>query len=106
MTKVKPFEFQICTNLLSPVVLAVEKTQPFLWVYVAMPLFNFNWVPCTNAFIEISLNRSEAEFKEFEPRLKFKPPLKYGWFHLKLYSIFQDLSRRLIETGFCGILDF
>ena len=27
----------------------------------------------------------EAEFKEFEPRLKFKPRLKYGWFHLKLY---------------------
>ena len=24
----------------------------------------------------------EAEFKEFEPRLKFKPRLKYGWFHL------------------------
>ena len=23
----------------------------------------------------------EAEFKEFEPRLKFKPQLKYGWFH-------------------------
>ena len=29
-------------------------------------------------------SRPEAEFKEFEPRLKF------GWFHLKLYSIFQD----------------
>ena len=42
----------------------------------------------------------EAEFKEFEPRLKFKPMFKYGWFHLKLYSIFLDLSRRLIETGF------
>ena len=27
----------------------------------------------------------EAEFKEFEQRLKFKPRLKYGWFHLKLY---------------------
>ena len=27
----------------------------------------------------------EAEFKEFVPRLKFQPPLKYGWFHLKLY---------------------
>ena len=27
----------------------------------------------------------EAEFKEFEPRLKFKPQLKYGWFHFKLY---------------------
>ena len=38
--------------------------------------------------------------KEFDPRLKFKPRLKYGLFHLKLYSIFQDLSRRSIETGF------
>ena len=45
-------------------------------------------------------SRSEAEFKEFEPRLKSKLRLKYGWFHIKLYSIFQDLSRRLIETGF------
>ena len=42
----------------------------------------------------MSSESSEAEFKEFEPRLK------YGWFHLKLYSIFQDLSRRSIETGF------
>ena len=40
---------------------------------------------------------SEAEFKEFKPRLK------YGWFHLKLYSNFQDLSQRLIETGFWQI---
>ena len=46
---------------------------------------------------------SKAEFKEFDPRLKFKPRLKYGWFHLKLYSIFQDLSRRSIETGFWQI---
>ena len=28
---------------------------------------------------------AEAEFKEFERRLKFKPRLKYSWFHLKLY---------------------
>ena len=28
----------------------------------------------------------EAEFIEFERRLR------YGWFHLKLYSVFQDLS--------------
>ena len=41
-----------------------------------------------------------SEFNEFEPRLKFKPQLKYGWFYLKLYLIFQDLSRRSIETGF------
>ena len=26
----------------------------------------------------------EAEFKEFERRLKFKLRLKYGWFRLKL----------------------
>ena len=37
-----------------------------------------------------------AEFKEFERRFKFKPRLKYGWFHFKLYQMFQDLSRRLI----------
>ena len=37
-----------------------------------------------------------AEFKEFERRFKFKPRLKYGWIHLKLYKMFQDLIRRLI----------
>ena len=42
---------------------------------------------------------SEAEFKEFERWFKFKPRLKYSWFHLKLYSIFPDLSRCLIETA-------
>ena len=39
---------------------------------------------------------SVAEFKEFEWRFKFKPRFKYGWSHLKLYQMFQDLSRRLI----------
>jgi len=51
----------------------------------------------TNIFFKkliLHISSSEAEFKEFEPRLK------YGWFHLKLYSILQDLSRRSIETGF------
>ena len=37
---------------------------------------------------------SVAEFKEIERRFKFKPRFKYGWFHLKLYQMFQDLSRR------------
>ena len=36
-----------------------------------------------------------AEFKEFELRFKLKSRFKYGWFHLKLYQMFQDLSRRL-----------
>ena len=31
--------------------------------------------------------------------------LKYGWFHLKLYSMFQDLRRCSIETGFWQIWD-
>ena len=43
-----------------------------------------------------SLRYPVAEFKEFERRFKFKPRLKYGWFHLKLYQMFQDLNRRLI----------
>ena len=46
-----------------------------------------------------------SEFNEFEPRLKFKLRLKYDWFHLKLYLMFQDLSRRSIEIGFWGIQD-
>ena len=33
------------------------------------------------------------------PNLK-KLSLKYNWFHLKLYLIYQDLSRRSIQTGF------
>ena len=37
---------------------------------------------------------TEPEFKELEQRLK------YDWFLLKLYSMFQELSRRSIETGF------
>jgi len=44
----------------------------------------------------IILYKPVAEFKEFERRFIFKPGLKYGWFHLKLYQMFQDLSHRLI----------
>ena len=44
----------------------------------------------------------EAKFKEFEPRIKFETRLKYGWLHLKLYSMFQDLSRCSIEPVFGG----
>ena len=50
-------------------------------------------------------DRSKAEFKEFKPWFKFKPRLKFYWFHLSLYKIFQDLSRRSFETGFRGILE-
>ena len=43
-----------------------------------------------------AINTPGAELKEFERRFKFKPHLRYGWFHLKLYQMFQDLSWRLI----------
>ena len=38
-----------------------------------------------------------TEFKEFEPRL-------FWWFPLNLFQIFQEISRRSIETGFWGNL--
>ena len=38
----------------------------------------------------------EAEFKEFEPRLK------YGWFHLNSYQIFQDSNRFQLKPVFGG----
>ena len=40
----------------------------------------------------------EADFKEFEPRLK------YFWFRIKVYSIFQDLNRQSIKTVFLAYL--
>ena len=46
------------------------------------------------------LRTTEAELKGFKARLEFETRLKHGWFHLKLYSVFQDLSRRSIGTGF------
>ena len=71
-----------------------------------------NVTPCfqkkiTFHFMKIFSNvnkfpQPETEFKEFDLRL-FKPWLKFGWFRLKLYLIFQDLSRRSFETGFWGI---
>ena len=43
---------------------------------------------------------TEAEFKEFEPWLKFEAQLLYGWFFLKMYLMFYDLGRHSTETGF------
>ena len=34
--------------------------------------------------------KTEVEFKEFEPCLKFETRLNHGWFHLKLYLVFRD----------------
>jgi len=48
-----------------------------------------------NEFFQLNI-KPVAAFKEIERRFKFKPRLKYGWFHLKLYQMCQDLSRRLI----------
>ena len=49
---------------------------------------------------EYQTKNPETEFKGFERLLKFKKPrLKYDWFRLQLYLIYQDLSRHSIETG-------
>ena len=46
---------------------------------------------------------SRGRFKElYAPRLKFEMRLKYSWLHLKLYSMFQDLSRRSLKPVFGG----
>ena len=63
-------------------------------------IFLFIFKMKKNQWQFLQVNSSEAEFKEFEPLHKFKRRLKYGLFHLKLYSMFQDLNRRSIETGF------
>ena len=46
-----------------------------------------------------------AKIKSSEARFKIEARLKYGWFQLNLYTMFQDLSRRSIETGFWVDLD-
>ena len=52
---------------------------------------------CSGEILNVEvINKPVAEFKEFKGRFKFKPRFKYGWFHLKLYQMFQDLSRRFI----------
>ena len=33
---------------------------------------------------KLKVIKTEAELKEFEPRLEFETRLKYGWFHLKI----------------------
>jgi len=67
-------------------------------IQIMVLLFSKEWnlvfATKSNCLVPISL-QPEAEFKEFEPRFKFKPRLTYGWFHLKLYQMFQNLSRRL-----------
>ena len=56
-----------------------------------------NWtIGAIPVFLILIFVQPVAEFKEFERRFKFKPRFKYGWFQLKLYQMFQDLSRRLI----------
>ena len=42
---------------------------------------NTNQISILQVCAELAVKFPEAEFKEFEPRLKFKQRLKYGWFH-------------------------
>ena len=44
-----------------------------------------------------------AEFKEFKRRFKFKPRLKYGWFHFKCFKIQAGAK---FKPGFGGFFKF
>ena len=70
----------------------IENTMPrFMnaWITVCLDNIRVHWMPrqCIskrNKNIKERKNiQSETEFKEFERQFKFKPPLKYAWFHLK-----------------------
>ena len=61
-------------------------------------VFVTEWSPKDLGAWWIELNLPEAKFQELQ--LKFTTQLNYGWFRLKCYAMFQDLSRRSIETGF------
>ena len=60
-------------------------------------------------YIYLETNYTEAEFKEFEPQLKFRPWLKYGWFHLNSTQkrsklvIFADICQET-KLCFCRII--
>ena len=86
-----------CTNWKE---LKIKKKIIFLWISCKIQrLKNIErWTRRTNiAFIS-----SEAELKEFEPRLKFETGLKYGWFHFKLYSMFKIWAGVQLKPVFGG----
>ena len=59
------------------------------YYYLTIVLVRFKCLPMLHCQ-KLLIKRPVAEFKEFERRFK------YGWFHLKLYQMFQDLNQRLI----------
>ena len=73
-----------------------------LWttgIFTSKPLQHFNisfyrYIIDINVYIWFSMCvcQPAADFKEFELRLKFETRLKYGWFHLKLYSMFPNCA--------------
>ena len=63
----------------------LEKRLLFqLWIFYWRITKNYDDKPCKG---------SEAEFKEFNPRLKFMPRLKYGWFQSLPLKIVFNFSR-------------
>ena len=86
--------FFIELNWISKVFLCMAWQTPIeevVWFFFSLKRTNYIWQTVffyclcfSNMMSYISNVRftpSEAEFKEFEPRLKFKHRLKNGWFH-------------------------
>ena len=59
-----------------------------------------HWAYCSPVLPYIVMCAQRPNLKNLSRGLNFKSRLKYAWFRLKLYSMFQDLSRRSIEFGF------
>ena len=57
------------------------------WHLTKMQFVSFSTELVENSSLD---KETVVEFKKFERRFKFNSRLKYGWFHLKLYQMFQD----------------
>ena len=66
----------------------------YIWMFKIKLVFMYFWIN------KSAILSSKAKFKEFVQQLKFKQRLKYCSFHLKLYSMLQNLNQGSIETGF------
>ena len=62
-----------------------QQSSPHSWS--SKNQYRCAWLVYQSGIRLLLLDTPVAEFKEFEWRFKFKPRLKYGWFHLKCFKI-------------------
>ena len=92
MLEISHKELSLCHKLCfyNPYIFAKHFRRPLIF----SKFQTMNSIKSNNLSLKFQrVTPSEAEFKEFEPRLKFETQLKYGWFQIKFYLMFQDLSQ-------------